>query len=87
MRILRFPIIRLVLAVFFFITFLGSGVFITSVIRGLILKGGHPITGDFIQMIVLSLMAIVGYWIYCGLVEGRTPTELSRKHLVVQTGA
>lgn len=87
MRILRFPLIRLVLAVIFFITFLGSGVFITSVIRGLILKGGHPITGDFIQMIVLSLMAIVGYWIYCGLVEGRTPTELSRQRLVIQTGA
>jgi len=86
MRFLRFPLTRLVLAIIFLIVFLGIGVFISSFIRGVLLKGGHPLLGDLFQMIILSLMAMVGYYLYCGLVEGRSPGELSRNRSLIQTG-
>ncbi|MFO7617832.1 MAG: type II CAAX endopeptidase family protein [Bacteroidales bacterium] len=87
MRILRFPLTRLLLAIIFLIAFLGVGVFISSFIRGALLNGGHRLLGDLFQMIILSLMAYAGYLLYCGLVEGRAPGELSADRLLVQTGS
>ena len=86
MRILHFPLIRLIIA----LIFLAGGVFLAAVLADLInalLNGKqNGMLEGFVQMILVSGFSILAYWFYCGLVEGTDLNDMKMKHLASQLG-
>ena len=85
MRILRFPLTRLILALVFFAAFVFGGIVLKDIILNVINIEDGTIAGQAVQMAFLSAFAWLGYWIYCGLVEGRPVYEMDKRKLARQT--
>jgi hypothetical protein len=85
MRVLRFPLTRLILALVFFAVFVFGGIVLKDIILNIINIADGSTAGKAVQMVCLSAFAWVGYWVYCSLVEGRAVYEMDKKKLVRQT--
>lgn len=79
MRILRFPLTRLVLALVFLVVFMGLAIGLSSWIMNDLLPGDSKLAGSAIQMILGCSFAWIGYTLYCATVEGRRVHELDPK--------
>jgi len=85
-KILRFPLVRLIIAIVFFVAFTGFGLALAGLVTGPAGTEGHPVWHDLAGMLSGCTFAFLGYWLYCGLVEGRPVHELNPGKLVSQTG-
>ncbi|MFA5814493.1 MAG: type II CAAX endopeptidase family protein [Bacteroidales bacterium] len=85
MKILRFPLIRLIIALVFFVAFTGLALGLSSWIRKDILPPESQLIGSVIQMILACTFAWTGYALYCGTVEGRRVHELDLRKGLRQT--
>ncbi len=85
-KILRFPLTRLILALVFMVSFTGVGMTLASLIVRLSQLDGSGNSASFIQMLFACSFSIIGYWVYCGLIEGRPVYEMNPKKLIAQTG-
>jgi len=85
MRILRFPLTRLILALIFLITFIGCGYGLTQlIVHGASIEGA--LADKIIPLILTCSSAWLGYALYCATVEGRKMHELDPKNGLAQTG-
>lgn len=85
MKILRFPLIRFVLAIVFFIVFTGLALSLASWIKKDLLSPESKLLGSSIQMLLVSAFAWAGYALYCATVEGRRLQELDTRKGLRQT--
>lgn len=85
MRILRFPLTRLVLAIAFFAAFVFAGIVLKDIILNILQVLDGSTVGQAVQMLCLPAFAWLGYWVYCALVEGRPVYEMDKRKLVKQT--
>jgi len=76
MRVLRHPIIRLIISILFFIAFAGLAVGISAWIQKDILPVGQSLIGSMIQLLLMCSFVWAGYMLFCAAIEGRRPTEL-----------
>lgn len=86
MKILRFPLTRLIIALIFLVAFTGLALGLSSWIRKDLLPPHSKLIGSVIQMILACSFAWMGYVIYCGAVEGRKVHELDPRKGLRQTG-
>ncbi|MCX6224016.1 MAG: type II CAAX endopeptidase family protein [Bacteroidia bacterium] len=85
MKILRFPLIRFVIALVFFVAFTGLALGLASWIRKDLLPPESKLIGSAIQMILACTFAWAGYVLYCATVEGRRVYELDFRKGLRQT--
>lgn len=76
MRILRFPITRLILALVFLVAFTGLALGLASWISKDLLNGENKLLGSAIRMVLACSFTWIGYVFYCATVEGRRVHEL-----------
>lgn len=75
MKILRFPLTRLIIALIFLVAFTGCGYGLSRlVVNGMSIE--DPLTDSIIPVIFTSSFAWLGYWFYCATVEGRRIHEM-----------
>ena len=86
MKILRFPLTRLIIALVFLVAFTGLALGLSSWIRKDLLPPHSKLIGSVIQMILVCSFAWMEYVIYCGTVEGRRVQELDPRKGLRQTG-
>lgn len=86
MKILRFPITRLILALVFLIAFAGLALGLASGIRNYLLSPESELLSSAIQMILMCSFTWAGYALYCATVEGRPVFELDPRKGIRQTG-
>ncbi len=84
MKILRFPVIRLVIALVFLVVFVGLGLGIGAMIGKLLLPAESKLLGSAIKMIFACIFSVAGYAFYCAAVEGRKMKELDPRKGVRQ---
>lgn len=85
MKILRFPLTRLVIALVFLIAFTGLALGLGSWIRHDLIPPEMEDLGAVIQMILACSFAWLGYTLYCATVEGRRVHELDLTKSLRQT--
>ena len=86
MKILRFPVTRLILALVFLIVFAGLGLGIGAWISKDLLGGENKVYGSAIRMLLVCSFTWIGYVFYCATVEGRRVRELDPEKALRQTG-
>jgi len=85
MKILRFPLVRLLLALVFFVVFVGTSLGIVSILRSSLISGAGDLVFSTIQMLFMCSFAWIGYVVYCRTVEGRRVDELDIRKAAGQT--
>ncbi len=85
MKILRFPLTRLILALVFLIVFAGLGLGIGAWISKGLLGGESEVLGSAIKMLLACSFTWIGYIFYCATVEGRKVHELDPRKALRQT--
>jgi membrane protease YdiL (CAAX protease family) len=84
MKILRFPVTRLVLALVFLIVFIGCGLGLTKFfVNGTGIE--TAVGANIIGMVFSCAMAWLGYTLYCATVEGRRVNEMDPTRMLRQT--
>lgn len=85
-RIFWFPLTRFVLAMIFFIAFVGLAMgivsFLTASLGGSVSKSGL----SALRMVLTCTAAVAGYWLYCRWIENRKMIEMNPQKLMGQTG-
>ncbi len=85
-RIFWFPLTRFILAMIFFIAFVGLAMGIGSILSGS-LEGSVSESGmSALRMVLTCTASVAGYWLYCRWIENRKMTEMDPRKLVRQTG-
>jgi uncharacterized protein len=85
MKILRFPLTRLILALLFLVAFTGLALGLAGWIRKDLLPPESMLLSSVIRMILACTFAYLGYVLYCGTVEGRRVHELNPRKGIRQT--
>jgi uncharacterized protein len=85
MRILRFPLTRLFIAILFFVSFIGFAIGLASLLSNAVLSPDDRLGASAIQMVLACLLACAGYALYCLTVEGRNVHELDPRKGLRQT--
>ena len=85
MKMLRFPLTRVILALLFLVAFTGLALGLAACIRKDLLPPDNNLTGSAIQMILACTFAWIGYALYCATVEGRSVHELDPRKGFRQT--
>jgi uncharacterized protein len=85
MRILRFPLTRLFIAILFFVSFIGFAIGLASLLSNAVLSPDDRLGASAIQMVLACLFAWAGYALYCLTVEGRNVHELDPRKGLRQT--
>ena len=86
MRILRFPLTRLFIALIFVTAFTGLAFGLSSWVSKDLLAQEHKLLASIIQMILTCSFSWFGYTLYCWTVEGRKVSELDIRNGFRQTG-
>jgi membrane protease YdiL (CAAX protease family) len=86
MKVLRFPLVRLILAIVFLVAFIGLAFGISAWITNDILPPGSNLAGSAVQMVLSCSFAWIGYAFYCATIEGRKVQELDPRRGLRETG-
>lgn len=76
MKILRFPLIRLILALVFLVSFTGLALGLSALITRNLLSPESQMAGALIKVVLVCCLSTFGYFLYCATVEGRKVHEL-----------
>jgi membrane protease YdiL (CAAX protease family) len=85
MRVIRFPLVRLVIAISILMVSNTSAFYISEGILRLINTEPFPFFDEGLKTFFLCSFSVIFYWVYVSLFEGRPMNELSYDSLVSQT--
>ncbi|MDD4645441.1 MAG: type II CAAX endopeptidase family protein [Bacteroidales bacterium] len=84
MKFLRFPAVRLVVALVFYIAFIGVASGLADLIRGFLHAPENDLLASTIRMVLVCVFTWMGYAVYCRTIEGRKVSELDARKGVKQ---
>ena len=76
MKFLRFPPVRLVVALVFYIAFIGVASGLADLIREFLHAPENDLLASTIRMVLVCVFTWIGYAVYCRAIEGRKVSEL-----------
>lgn len=85
MRIIRFPLVRLIIAISVLMVSNTSAYYISEGILRLINTEPFPFFDEGLKTLFLCSFSVIFYWVYVSLFEGRPVSELSYGSLLSQT--